>query len=272
MRPPGRCIFCGGGGLTKEHIWSEWTWPYFNAPKAENHSQGFYEVPLSDLSKPIRDEVIRRQGDVQNFRLRVVCKKCNNEWMSGVDSQAKGILAPMMAGNQTTLDAGKQRILATWFALKCMVLEFRDGIEFVSTPQSDRDFLLESQCPPIRGWDIWVGKAIGPLWNKFCYRVSGTFVSVPLYDKIDRSNSSVPKNTQTVSLGIGSVFFYGLQSTYGDFNVPPKFHERLIKIWPLGPPVDWPPKTSFTDQEGFLASTSMARFVGSLIKWEDENL
>src|SRR5262249_12745786 len=34
--PPGKCIFCGGGGLSKEHVWSEWTHTYIGPDKRDH--------------------------------------------------------------------------------------------------------------------------------------------------------------------------------------------------------------------------------------------
>jgi len=41
----GRCVFCGGTGLSKEHVISEWIGAYL--PRQKSHSQSDINVSIS---------------------------------------------------------------------------------------------------------------------------------------------------------------------------------------------------------------------------------
>ena len=43
------------------------------------------------------------------------CRRCNNEWMSQLETAVKPILQPLMKGTPTTLTLRQQSIIAVWF-------------------------------------------------------------------------------------------------------------------------------------------------------------
>jgi hypothetical protein len=87
LKGPGRCIFCGSFGLTKEHIWPQWSFNY--VPKGENtkHTRGL--VQSSNASPRIKGirKIKRHNGAVNTTQIRVVCKiRCNSGWMSVLET------------------------------------------------------------------------------------------------------------------------------------------------------------------------------------------
>jgi hypothetical protein len=69
--------------------------------------------------------------------------------MSGLDGQVKHLLEPMMLGKPRTLTPAEQLTIATWAAMKSMVLEYVWGSEQVIVmPQAARTFVFDHRRPP----------------------------------------------------------------------------------------------------------------------------
>jgi hypothetical protein len=72
----GRCIFCGGRGLTKEHVWPKWLRgaldPSITTPRHFYSTSGFGR----------RRSYTHRSGSIESRRMRIVCERCNTGWMS----------------------------------------------------------------------------------------------------------------------------------------------------------------------------------------------
>src|SRR6476620_8475983 len=113
----GKCIFCGGTGLSKEHVWSKWTHPYIGGlPKRDHYravirsSRGTPKTRRTQSTKDYTDSVSK-------IRLRVVCeRRCNNGWMGKLDAAAQPLLKPLVTGHPVALGRDNQRIIATWIA------------------------------------------------------------------------------------------------------------------------------------------------------------
>src|SRR5213593_3811716 len=90
------CIFCGSSDeLTREHIWSDWVRKLVPSDKPEMHFHRFGPIGSEqERSYPKRP---------YRWRLRVVCKTCNNGWMSRIDDAAKPIAEPMILGHGKAL-------------------------------------------------------------------------------------------------------------------------------------------------------------------------
>lgn len=55
---------------------------------------------------------------------RAVCRRCNNEWMSELQNQAKPILKRMILGERINIAWQAQRVIAAWATMTSMVLDF----------------------------------------------------------------------------------------------------------------------------------------------------
>src|ERR1022692_2109968 len=125
--PGGRA---GGSPARTSHGWPFWgCWP------------GVDDILTPDLLGPDRTYERTMAGPdgvsatrtwptevIAAIEAAVVCGSredgCNDGWMSGPDGQVKRLLAPMMLGKPRTLTPGEQLTIATWAAMKSMVLEY----------------------------------------------------------------------------------------------------------------------------------------------------
>lgn len=90
---PSFCIFCGGRPLTREHIWADWFRAYLPRPLPFYHSGRI--VLSEDNTQTHKSEKI--SGDPKCRKMRIVCNRCNNEWMSDLQNATKPILIPLLS-------------------------------------------------------------------------------------------------------------------------------------------------------------------------------
>ena len=81
MQPP--CIFCGKPADSKEDLFPRWILRRV--------------VTRQPLSRQIGDGPPEITED-QEVRLPCVCQKCNNTWLSGMETTVKKFLGPMIDG------------------------------------------------------------------------------------------------------------------------------------------------------------------------------
>lgn len=177
---------------------------------------------------------LHRPGDPHAQRLKVVCKACNNGWMSRLQERTKPILVPLLKGEWAPLTKQDQKTLAAWATMFTMVLEFADPNTLV-TPPEQRDQFRLTQEPP-QGWAVWVGDYEGVLWrgvfNHFGWRVAPVFLrpgtppAVALDAKFD---------AQSTAIAPGRLFLMTFSTTYAHVKVNERaFAERfgVRVLWP----------------------------------------
>jgi hypothetical protein len=124
-RPPGRCIFCGGFGLTKEHVLPDWLRSIFPRSPADTHTVGtvdWINLPtVGPIPLPGRSQ---RQGQAGSKKVKVVCKSCNTGWLSAMEEATKPILSALVQGTACALTITQQRALAIWITKTTMTAEF----------------------------------------------------------------------------------------------------------------------------------------------------
>ena len=94
-----QCIFCGGAPTVVEAVFS--TWLGNRLPKGKAVTQ----LAVNPMAPSARTY----PGTAFRGRAKVVCKKCNNEWMSQIEEKASRLLKPMLFGSLPIgLDSGAQ--------------------------------------------------------------------------------------------------------------------------------------------------------------------
>ena len=127
----GWCIFCGGRGLTKEHVWPKWLRgvldPSITTPRHFYSTSGFGR----------RRTFTHRAGTIESRRLRIVCERRNTGWMSRLQNNARSRLLPLIRGQHISLTEANYKIVAAWSMMFTMVIEFFD-LTTLATPQRER--------------------------------------------------------------------------------------------------------------------------------------
>jgi len=157
-----QCAFCNNDASSGEHLWSDWIGRLFT-------SRGYNFRHLNTEG----DIAERWQAPTISTKAKVVCRHCNNTWMSDIETDAKSTLSEMihLAAPVSLLASGISALSA--FAFKCAVIANHmspatDGNLFFS-PYDRRKFRESRQIPD--GVQMWVAAFSG------VYATSGIFKS-----------------------------------------------------------------------------------------------
>jgi hypothetical protein len=154
--------------LTNEHVWPQWLRKF---PAYENVRRQLGPRPGWDDFEVVTDEDGRflnvakpRPGHVPmlpDVKVKVVCGKCNNGWMSQLEKQAGSVLQRLMADERMDLSDDEQELLALW-AAKTMLL-YSKCREPIHQPFAEHAFreLYETRRPP-RRYLLWIGRSDAP--------------------------------------------------------------------------------------------------------------
>src|SRR5258708_255743 len=88
-KPAGRCVFCGGTGLTRGHVWPDWLNKIL--PKtATHHEQETGKFNTFQTSVPGPEHSVRiGHGHARTRKPRNTCVTCNGGWMSLIEDRAR---------------------------------------------------------------------------------------------------------------------------------------------------------------------------------------
>jgi len=250
LAPPGKCIFCegaSGSGMSKEHIFPDWLRELFPRSPEDTHTHGFTSwaelSPGSPLSPITRSH--RGQGQASTKKVRVVCRKCNNEWLGRLEKRMKPLLSQLIMGESVSLGDSEQLFIATWAAKTIMTAEYVDRKK-VAVPQSDRTFLMRNLSPPQNGRWIWIAGSQSMEWltgiNHFSARLNISPVDLKTPEIV---------NLQSTTIGIARLLIHAISTTVPghSFALNDPDNSDLRQIWPLGPEISWPPQNFLTDDQ-----------------------
>src|SRR5947209_7405686 len=111
------CICCGptDSMLTNEHVLGQWILRVL-APGLEG------QIP-HERRRWGRTER-RWSRNKLDPTIKVVCKSCNEGWLSRLEGEAKSVVEPLILGKERRLDPQAQLAIATWAFKIATTLEF----------------------------------------------------------------------------------------------------------------------------------------------------
>lgn len=160
--PVAECLFCINAADSEEHVYPQWAKSMIsNASPRRALTVDFTEIDFPKLVRRTSEKV--SSGDPRSPSLRVVCTKCNNNWMGTLQEKNKDIIIAIGSGDKPTLEVEDQTNLAKWAVMTSMVLETRHR-HLAHSTQSDRHaFGATGRIPS--GWSVWVSRYVGDLWR-----------------------------------------------------------------------------------------------------------
>lgn len=214
-KPPGRCIFCGNHGLTREHVWANWLRAYIPREKTQHRTRSLLVFPAR-----FEESIERRTGDPHSRRIRRVCGRCNNGWMGKLQEKTKPFLVPMLKGNSASFYRNGQTTLAAWVAMFVMVAEFLDP-DKTAISARERAWFMNNQRAPSH-WRVWIGRyAQSTSVNRWFHHVV-TFAEHE--SEVATDDSVPPGNTQTSTILLGEHLVIHVMSS--------PIARRIVKRWP----------------------------------------
>lgn len=155
--PPRVCIFCGGRPITKEHIYADWMRDYLLPGGDTAHQVTFLDLRTGRLHAGTGP--LQLKGDHRARGLQVVCQRCNNTWMSGIQQRAKPALVPLLTGLGNAPNREHQRRIAAWAAMFTIIYERADP-RTACIGELHRRAFMTRQVPDSH-WAVWVGRFHG---------------------------------------------------------------------------------------------------------------
>lgn len=248
------CLFCGASGpLTDEHVYGKWL------RKLGYTGEGVREIVPGDGSKPI----VQRGGPFSKT-LKIVCRPCNNEWMSGMETAAEPLLTAMFnaRGTSVRLDEAAQLTLARW-AFKTAAVTSRVDYSDPFPLAHRREFHHADQPPG--HVQVRIGVASVPVQAMGEQLVESRFEPRTATVTAAGRAGSFPFYRATFRL-ITVVFdILGYVTTDYEMDISPddNLKRALLPLWPPEhPSVWWPPVTSLDIMGGVPGLITTSQFVG----------
>lgn len=250
-----RCIFCGGTGLSKEHIWSDWL--SGTIPRSDEHGEYWGSMHRDAGSGRIGwtrpPASSGRQGSVLQRKVRNVCERCNNGWMSRVVDRAKSHVERMILGERIQLDRGEQTDLAGWIGITTVIQEYANRQGARRIPPEDRTVLMNTEAPP-HTWSIWVARYMGEWWSPMGhYHIPMSYSKRPTDDDPTPRTGELQITTFTLRELLVHVFTateVEMIDAYRSYIAGARNSLKLQQLWPIsGNALTWPPSHPFQDSE-----------------------
>ncbi len=216
------CIFCDATADSNEDAFPRWLIKRFTGP-------GSLEFQLS-IDAPLRNKRV----NCLKIRIKCVCKKCNNEWMSVLQNRAKPVIESLLDCPTSTLDINQCKTLALWAVMSTMVLETTNEPKIWRFTDPERClFYKREQIPPFTF--VWIANWIDSPGPSYGSRVLG--------DKSDRAT--------VTTFGFGTLVFQVLKVVPCDATGNKTMELRpglpwgqiMLQVWkPQVVPICWPPQ------------------------------
>ncbi|MGW2989347.1 hypothetical protein [Streptomyces goshikiensis] len=238
QQPRRQCLFCSSWADSAEHVFPNWL-----------NKLGLGGEGVRQFGNEV-GQIRYEQGGPFSKKIKVVCRPCNNVWMSGMEAEARPALTRMLAWdgrNPLQFDAAAQRALARWAFKTAAVAAHLESQQTFPLPHC-RAFRQSDQLPRC---EVRIGFAKAPPTQQHPY-------DSRTYDEVGESQFQPATATAWVDGKPTTFPFY--RATFRLFNIvfdvmgyvsndihltviPPQIHqEALTQVWPTTvTSVTWPP-------------------------------
>lgn len=231
----GTCIFCGKGGLTKEHVWPDWLQKHLpSRPGNTAHKTGMVFTSKYGMAiSPIEQGKQSRPGPPTSRKLRIVCNTCNNEWMSILQNKAKGLLLELFEQRWSIVSEDDRKIVINWITMFTMVSEFLNQ-ERIGISRADRETFYRT-VSPLPNWKIWLswhnGRSVDGTKVAHGAIFHGSLMRTPM----SQLHQPHPWDSQVTTAVCGNLLFQVFSSSAIDMHVDENYWSSLNKLSILVP-------------------------------------
>lgn len=222
-KPAGKCVFCGGGGLSKGHVWPDWI-DNILPRTATHHEQEIGKFNTFQPTVP-GPEYSRRlaQGHARTRKPRNTCRDCNGGWMSVMEGRARPCGARLIAGIPQLLDLHDQDAIANLLTLISMRLEFLGHMSAISDRERQ---LFRNRHEPSDHWKIWIAEFMGDDSDQHWSRTYAAQMESKPTDKVGPEYCNVRVTTLVIGKLCAHLFYSPIIDFAGYEGV------ELTQIWP----------------------------------------
>lgn len=238
-----KCLFCSNQATSHEHYFPEWVLK-LTSGKAP------YRLTVGTLPA--------REVYAANARTKQVCEECNHGWMSDLEGEARRILGPMSQDLAGWLDVKDQETITRWCIKTAMVFES------LTSPNRERWFnagqrqLLRTRQLALNRTLVWIGR-----YSSTGLGADGKDLRLVIPDIPDVQNGCLTHFLldhlliQSLSVTVPEKH----RDVFISFDARPgPWPQSLIRVWPPGRTVRWPPPLSFSSSGFPTMGDLMGRF------------
>lgn len=183
--------------------------------------------------------------------VKVVCARCNNEWMAELEAKAKELLYPMLHGRGRVLHRGGQLTLAAWALKTVLMAQYAWPPGERAFPADEYAYLIEHGRPSKR-IRIWMSSYAGD--TPATGQLYGLDVDVmengrPIYAGVQQDRDRGHRDIYGAAISFGPVVFQvvGTRLTVllEDLRLN---HPIVFPLWPYEQGFAWSPRAGFDDE------------------------
>lgn len=236
------CVFCGGSPLTREHVFPQWTRSLpvpadllklqlvpepVRRVKTVLDEDGRYETVTEVLGgrKPLPTDVT----------VKVVCARCNNGWMSSLESDVRPVLTKMTTKRAMNLSLADQELLARWVFKTALMYAFWDPDASPFLPTTYRRFYRTRTMPP-SAW-AWVTRSESQ-WADMAMSMRNMRADVRLEPDQDERNNSTAMYLAVNGVAFLLHFSRSLAESY--LALPDPWDRGWVRLHPHAERTQWP--------------------------------
>lgn len=229
------CGFCGGPGVTQEHVWPDWLRKVVLESRGGGKGKKFgAEIERGGKRKRFRAEKLET-------KVGMPCEACQNGWMSALENEVKPFLTGMVfPGDKTPLNSGHQLALVRWAIKTAMVYEFTATEEKYFSSEERLAFKERFEIPE----NVWIWAA----------RYDGIKPIHGLQHRArERERLAPAAYCLTLATGFLILQVFGYRKEGEEIGmyaaITPK--TALLKLWPPTRVewLEWPPRRRINDDE-----------------------
>lgn len=254
------CIFCCQTPLTKAHIVPKALHPlleqnFVGRESMQLQTRGLDENMEWKFSQPGREP--------HAFQPKVLCAKCNNDWMNRIEKDAIATARRLIQGERFTLTPDLMRAIATWAATMAILLSETHGHD-CHFPEKDRVEFRATSVPPET-------MVVGIVWTYLQPTIppggGGRRIMLPASDITHATGPNDPPGELAVIwLGQLCILVANRSGIAEMSSRGKKFNEHIEVIWPTPETsIPWPPRTQLPMQ-GFARALQGGRPVDELLE------
>jgi hypothetical protein len=253
-----QCVFCGGVGLTREHVIPRWLTKVL--PEQERwrgQDQAIVHLPQgaqpSTLVLPHRE----MPEPFNQATVRSVCETCNSGWMNQLEETCRTTITALVGGQPQALDVASATALATWAIKTSLMAQLTSSATSSALEPAYHD-LFRDRCPAANA-HVWAAAVKSDDW---ALRIESIGILVGTEDHLPDMED--PPNTLVATLGLGRLLLQAIITTLPSLVCPPLADicdGAVVSLWPDPAPVMLPPARALDSQGAWFVSDSLAMWL-----------
>jgi hypothetical protein len=219
---PKECAFCPATDkFSGEHIWSKWMRKLFKSKKFRFSQRNSAGKVIRQWAMPGID-----------MKARVVCKKCNEGWMSKLESEhAEPAMSDLILAKDVLISESRAKSIAVFAFKTAVVVDHMGRDKPFYTTTARREFAHSLTIP--RNVNIWLA-GLFPMSSGRCNSLyPEIYFEAPRYLKLN-----------VCTFAVGHLVFQVVGAQYieiPDFGPKPGFEHLAVPIWPpIQQDIGWP--------------------------------